>query len=819
MVIPTLLVKGSLVPLNPKVKKEDLDDYVAIHYILELIRHKLEKSAPNIHDRIFLLNSLVGSGKTTAFIVEVYRRFFNGGRQIPDSARDYRNVLNADFTVYDFPDDKYTKKNREKPIQEITKQSQRILCAQPKVLSAISKATEIATEPFNPDLELYRNVGYNTGSFKSPIDYDNHIMYCTMGTMTQMLKNKPDIEWMQHYGMIVVDECHERSLELDEGASYIRKLLQRNAGNPAFPLVVFMSATFDIKKYAKFFGTYPENAVYVTVGKISRDFIYLEEDSKMIYLDTAEKAYKLHKENPDDPDDHCDILVFGPGDGELKNIIGNLRKLDKDKELYITKITSETNSKGGPEMDFIMKKTMDDIRTILKNPNIKRRVIIATPVVETSVTIPTLKYVIDTCMVKATAYSPIYNLAQLLTQPCSKSSLEQRAGRVGRVKFGYVHRMIRPELIEGLDDYARPDMFTKDLSKILLDMMYAGLDYEAVQRPISKATFELFLSNCTDVPGFKLTKDTEYCKCIYNDVFTKKAEIKNSKSFVNDITLQTFPNKMLDPVPTDVFIMARNKLISLGFYGTYIGYLASKISRLSVEATRMVMAGSVYGVSINDLITIGIFVDVGEKKYKYSKFDIEIANRLGDKIKPFRSDKLLETVYTKQTLTKHFGGNSDLLTNQLHDDFFEPLYLMKWYANTVRKVGPLKAIEKGKAMGIDVVKMYKLIDCRAKVQEAFKKVGIVPTAPEIDFNADDCFDQMIRIKKCIHAGYKNNLAYLTDNGFQYKTNTNLTITPKEFYVKFKPKKIIFGYLFMNVKSDSIYYDPTPSYLCAMDGII
>lgn len=821
MVIPTLLVKGTLTTTSSKIKQESLDKFTAIHWILKLIEYKLSKKEPNIHDRLFMFQSLVGSGKTTAFIVEIFRYFFNTRKNGPEKSKEYRDPLDFDFSVYDFPDDEYTIENRKKGIVPVTKTGHVIVCAQPTVALAVSKAVEVANEPFNPDLELGFNVSYKTGPAKIYASDSSQILYCTMGTLKKMAKTKTGLEWMQQYEMIAVDECHKRSLDLDEGVAYLRDILRKNAGNPAFPLIVCMSATFDIEKYAEYFGTEVSNSIKVEGGAISREFFYLDADSTNVFADTAALIWKIHTESgKDDPDTHNDILVFVPGDPDFKKIIGPLEKLDVNKELFFTKYSSEIDRKNGPERENILYKTLAELRDETKKPNLKRRVTVATPVVETGLTVNTLKYVVDTCLVKDTAYSPVHGLSQLLTQPCSQSSLEQRGGRAGRVQFGYIYRMIREPLATKMEPYSRPDIFTADLSKVLLDMMYAGLDVESVVKPITNEMFELFVDECRDLTSFKLSNKTENCKCMYTDVQDKKSSIVKEKKFLHDIILRTHPETMLDEVPTDVYVIARNKLMSLGLYGTYIGYLASKVDRLSVETMRMVLAGAVYGVSINDLITIGIFVDTGEKRYLY---DYQSVNFMSDDekktTKPFRFDRLIETVFKKQTLEKHFGGSSALIMNQLYDEFLEPLYIIRWYASQVRKSSPSKMIQEAKKLGINLMLIYKFMDCRNQIQESLAKVGIVSTSPEINLNSDSVFEDIIRIKKCIHAGFKNNLAYLQPDGFRYKTNTGLIISPKDMRVVPKPKKIIYGKLFMKVNPQTIFYEPQPTFICGLDGII
>jgi hypothetical protein len=296
-----------------------------------------------------------------------------------------------------------------------------------------------------------------------------------------------------------------------------------------------------------------------------------------------------------------------------------------------------------------------------------------------------------------------------------------------------------------------------------------------------------------------------------------QSRVIKDKKFLGDTTIHTYPQPMLDRVTADVYITARNKLISLGFYGTYIGYLASKISRLSVESTRMVMAGYVHGVNIDDLITIGIFVDTGEMRYRYESSQMK---KLKDKsIRQFSPFGLMRKVISNSTFKKHFGGDDSLLVNQMYDQFLEPLYLMRWYAATVRKVGPVVAIQKGKELGINLQTIYKFMDCRSDIQESFKKMGFIPTCSPIDFNSSSVFDDIVRIKKCIHSGYKNNVAYLMEDGIKYKTNTGLIISPKGIQSKFKPKKIVYGKLSLKLKAGSVFYESVPTYISAMDGII
>ena len=135
MGIPTLYIPGSLQPLSNKIKKEELDEYVPMHYILEVIRHKTEKTEKNIHDHIFLLKSETGTGKSTAFIVETYRRFLSHDYKLfrgdaLEQVKSFIKPIDFDFSTYDFPDDKYTIANRKEGFLPVIKRQEIIACDQ-----------------------------------------------------------------------------------------------------------------------------------------------------------------------------------------------------------------------------------------------------------------------------------------------------------------------------------------------------------------------------------------------------------------------------------------------------------------------------------------------------------------------------------------------------------------------------------------------------------------------------------------------------------------------------------------------------------------
>lgn len=809
--MPTLLEKGSLASNNPKITAQQLADFIPIHYCIQVLKYKVEKESRNLHDYLLLVLGKTGSGKTTTLVTEIKRAFASADPNIPDESRTYRTNLDFNFAeYYSYPDDKYTIRNKEKGFLDITRKTSNVLCAQPTTILARTKANEIASAPYNPDLIIGNNIGFNTGTFKLfPISPTSIIM-CTMGVLTTTLKNKAsnDEEIMQKYSFILIDECHEQSIEMIEGIMYIIKFLRRNCGNPSCPVFIFMSATFDINMFAQYLGTEPTNSVIIEGDKVTRDYFYLDAPSTNIYNDIANKVYELHESNKGDPDNYCDILAFLPGDGEINKTQKFIESLDKNRELYIGKITSEINQRGGPEVDYLTKLTLDELREELKKPGIRRRVILATPVVETGLTIASLKYEVDSCLAKYIAYSPVHNLSQLLVQPFSKSAAEQRAGRVGRLNHGYVYRMLPEKLMDKLDKYKRSDLYTTDVAKVILDMIFIDVTFEQNEY-LDSVDFPRFVDECLDP---ETCKSTNKCKNLYLSKFGKD---KTQKMF-GTINVELFPYKLLDRVPLDVYIQAKNKLISLGMFGTYIGFFASKIGRLSVESIRMIFAGYAYNVSLNDLLIIGLFLESKRDACRYTRMNKPKDAR---DVELFNFDKIIKSVMTKKQLEDVFGSVDDY-QDLMYDDFLEPLWIIKWLVKHLRKLGPsVQLIKKARSVGLNAPKIMQVLENRNQLESQLKKLGFINTSTDLDFNSPDVINQIIRIKQCVHAGYKNNLAYLAVDGIHYRTNTGLEITPSEMRLKNKPTKILFGSLFTTMSSMDAYYRPNPNYIMSLSGLI
>lgn len=809
---PTLYIKGSLIPINPKVKKAELDQYTPVHYVVNVCQYKLNKRENvNIHDRLFLLKSETGSGKTTTFIIELFRALYIKDLSMfkdedEEKKRFYKTMLPSDFSVYDFPDDKWTIKNKKNGIrfQQVTKKKHILACTQPKTFTAVEKAKENAAAPYNPDIILGENIAFSTGNYKFKARGMNQVVYMTLGSMYQRLKLFTDEEIISQFDIICVDECHERSIELDCSILYIKNFLIRNAGNPDCPLIIFMSATFDLKKFANYMGTFEDNSVFVVGEGSTREIIFLKEPSNDYINDTINLVMKIHKDHDDDPINQRDILIFCYGRAPMNKIKIGLEKLDTNKEFIITVLESVAYKEDNSIIDPVDKMTLEEAAIFLKVPNAKRRVSIATPVIETGITIPTLKYVIETGWENAPNYSPIFNINQLIIKPVTQSSATQRFGRVGRVFMGYALPMYTKDVYDKLDEYKLPDIYTNNITKNILEIMYADIPVDKANHPFTPEQFKDFVKNCLQ----QCSPKNISCNNLYID--TEKNDIPEKITY-NDLKLDAYPPEMLDKIPQDTFLTSRNKLIRLGFYGTYPGYIASKIARLSAEGIRTVMAGFAYGVSMNDLLTIVSLANSGQS-FIYSPFEIKKIG--GNKFNIFR---LAKDVIKKEIIDKYYFGDIGIFLNIFHDDFLRGLLIVRWVVQTCKR-GHRNMDKKCLDMGINFRSLMTSLDDRMLAADDFNKFGFTNIYPELDFESPKIIEEVCKIKKCIYAGYKCNTAFLNEKGL-YVTNEGLEFRYEGNYIIRKPKKIVYSSLSMRKSRTSILYETNCNTICSLDGIL
>ncbi|KAF2751801.1 P-loop containing nucleoside triphosphate hydrolase protein [Sporormia fimetaria CBS 119925] len=387
-----------------------------------------------------------------------------------------------------------------------------IAITQPRRVAAISLARRVAEEMGTfMGTGKAAKVGYSV-RFDNATGPNTRIKFLTEGMLLQEFLRDPE---MEQYSAIIVDEVHERSVNVDLILGFLRNLvadLERGkAKKRKQPLkVVIMSATADVEGLVKFFddglkeetangeagGEAVEETNSVTPGakkdkkmakRSASDDTQPQQDNristcfvegrqypvKMVYLpeptdDWVESALKLifriHYKEPLPGD----ILVFLPG----QDTIEGLEKLVKDyaegMEKDVPKLLALPLFAALPQhaQQLIFEPT----------PARTRKVILSTNIAETSVTVPGVRYVIDCGKSKIKQFRNNLGLESLLVKPISKSAAIQRKGRAGREAAGQCYRLYTEEAYNGLDERTTPEILRCDLSHAILTMKARGVD-------------------------------------------------------------------------------------------------------------------------------------------------------------------------------------------------------------------------------------------------------------------------------------------------------------------------------------------------------
>jgi hypothetical protein len=484
MPLPTLLVKGNLVPTLDKDDKnynqslQILNNYIPIDYVVKWIKDRYpgigrpDNDTPTIFDRLLILRSKTGSGKSSTVPPVLYKTFIYG-----------------------------TDNERKKPA---------VVCTQPRVVTAKELAIEAAEKSFYVPLTLGENIGYQTGSLVEKGKYG--ITYCTIGILLQQLRMRDDELILKKYRFIVLDEIHERSTDMDQVFYLLKSFMERVLPDPRAPFIILTSATFDPIVYAKFFGVYQdtpkqiEDKLYGQTNIIDVEgfaypvkFHWLDHTSTNYAVDMAKIVLKIHSDSKDDDLKSCDILIFVPGAMNMDTIISALKKQGGiPDDLLVLKL--ESTAVESRSRDYVY--TMAAYNKL--PPGIKRRLIISTNVAETGLTIESLKYVLDFGYNKAVEFNPECCISELLEKPAPKSRIMQRKGRAGRKNPGEFFPIYAEETYNSLPDIQLPSILESDFTDMLMNIAAINQEFNIKDHIINKM-LEVVSPQCLCVAISKLT--------------------------------------------------------------------------------------------------------------------------------------------------------------------------------------------------------------------------------------------------------------------------------------------------------------------------
>ncbi|AFC58162.1 ATP-dependent RNA helicase HrpA [Vibrio cholerae IEC224] len=323
---------------------------------------------------------------------------------------------------------------------------------QPRRLAARSVANRIAEEM---ETELGGFVGYKV-RFTDQISDQTQIKLMTDGILLAEIQND---RFLNQYDTIIIDEAHERSLNIDFILGYLKQLLPRRPDLK----VIITSATIDPERFSKHFSNAPIIEVSGRTYPVEVRYRPLAgDDDSESDRDQLEGIFQAVDELCDEG--LGDILIFMNGEREIRDTADALSKRNlRDTEivpLYARLSAGEQNN--------------------IFQPHAGRRIVLATNVAETSLTVPGIKYVIDPGTARISRYSYRTKVQRLPIEPISQASANQRKGRCGRTEEGICIRLYSEEDFLSRPEFTDPEILRTNLASVILQMTALGLgDIEA----------------------------------------------------------------------------------------------------------------------------------------------------------------------------------------------------------------------------------------------------------------------------------------------------------------------------------------------------
>ena len=340
---------------------------------------------------------------------------------------------------------------------------------QPRRIAASSVAKRIAEELKTP---LGDVVGYKI-RFQDRLSKDASVKLMTDGILLAETQNDPLLE---AYDTLIIDEAHERSLNIDFLLGYLRQILPRR---PDLKVVV-TSATIDADRFARHFASSKGPAPVIMVSgrtfPVEMRWRPFEETREHDLKDAiAEAVDELWIGNA-----AGDILVFLPGEREIREAADHLRK----------HLSHSAVTRGAEVLPLFSRLSQADQERVFDTHS-GRRIVLATNVAETSLTVPGIRYVIDVGTARMKRYSLRSKVEQLMVEPISQAAANQRAGRCGRVANGICIRLYEEKDFNGRPRFTDPEILRSSLAGVILRMksLHLGVvdDFPFIEAPSKRA--------------------------------------------------------------------------------------------------------------------------------------------------------------------------------------------------------------------------------------------------------------------------------------------------------------------------------------------
>lgn len=334
---------------------------------------------------------------------------------------------------------------------------------QPRRLAARSVSERIASELGE---KLGKTVGFKV-RFNEEGSQDSILRLMTDGILLAELSHD---RYLNKYDTIIIDEAHERSLNIDFIMGYLKRLV---AKRPDLKIII-TSATLDVNRFSQYFNnapifevegrSFPVEVRYRPISELSiigsddDDFDQFEENLPRAVVQAVEECFKDAAENGHP--EHADILIFSSTEQEIREL-------------------EETLKKFGPKHTQILtlyaRLALSEQQKIFNPSGGGRRIIIATNVAETALTVPNIRYVIDSGFARMSRYNYRSRVQRLPIEAISQAAANQRKGRCGRIAPGICIRLYSEEDFQGRPEFTEPEIKRTNLASVILQMQSLGL--------------------------------------------------------------------------------------------------------------------------------------------------------------------------------------------------------------------------------------------------------------------------------------------------------------------------------------------------------
>ena len=449
----------------------------------------------------------------------------------------------------------------------------KVICAVPKQVLTESSA-EFASECLDV------NVGDQVGYFymgKNQTSATSKLIFTTPGSLKSVITRNEDDPYLSEYDCVILDEIHERSVQTDQLLLMMKTILEKR---PEFRLIL-MSATMNLDLFNKYYTSSKITCSEIIVEGISFnvDIFYEKKQVKDIRGETVNKIVDILKTTQSG-----DILVFVKTGGDGKMLCQGLEQATKSLNginPYCVKLEAKSTpeEKKYARNEFAYKSHPDSDPS---NPY-TRKVVMATNVIESGITVDGIIYVIDNGSSMEASFFPKQNARSLVDSRISKAAAAQRKGRAGRTTNGFCYRMYTEEEFNKFHEYPVPDIQKTDITSDILDIYL--LDY-----------------------------------------------IKNTGD------MRKFLNNLISPPSEDFIVSSLNKLYGLGAISTLdnngvitpLGQAISKFRAIEVNFAKSILASYEYFCK-DDVINIIVIAMKLDSRID-NLFDIQINKRSSESI-------------------------------------------------------------------------------------------------------------------------------------------------------------------------------------------